>query len=197
MQKIPLIFFIVIFLLPQALSNHYFARARLINRDYEYKKMSSRSVAIRTSNGDNPVLFGEDFLGEKYYFTLSTNAQAYKIVTIRNDTMNNTLLFISTDTYRPNNPDQVYFYPETFKEFYNFLFTNDEEINLQTDDIIYNINKHSASDSYFHLTILMKTPIESTLNDTNEYKMRGLFLTSSEYFNLLSHSSHLLADLGL
>lgn len=199
-----IIIFLVTFLLPQTLSNHYFAKARLINREYESKlkssdrrKFESRSVDVVTTNGNNHVIHGNETSKEIYYFTLNSNAQNYKIVTIRNDTFNNTLMFISTDTYKQDNPEQIYFYPETFREFYNFLFTNDQELNMQADELIYNINKHSEAESFFHVTIMMKIPITSTQNDTSEYKLRGIWLSLSEYKTLLTHSSHFLADLGL
>lgn len=198
LRKNILSFLFLVNLLTSSFSNHYFARARLINRDYEHKKLASRSIDIKTPNERNHVIpVEEETFEEKYYFALSQVSPKYKIITIQNDTMNNTILFISSDTFRIDNPEQIYFYPETFREFYNFLFTDDQQLNLQADDIIYNISKHSNSDSFFHITILMKTPFDSTQNETNEYKMRGVWLSSTEYKTLLSLASQLLEDLGL
>ena len=144
-----------------------------------------------------------------YRISLSAENPSYKVLVLQKDSKTNqSILFINTFvTYKDNlgypfsqrrSADQIYFYPEVFQALVLFLFNDDKSITIKADDIQYIVHKQSSVDSFFHLTILMKIPINPTAQVENLiYKYRGIWLNLREYQFLLSRSSQILRDLNV
>lgn len=191
------------------IASSYSINSEAFLKSMEFRKYNTTESLKNIPSKQRRILErrNSDEYDDLYRVSLSADNPSYKVLVVQKDHVSNdTVLLLNTYVSHKDalgypyslrkSADQVYFYPRVFEAFINFLFSEDKILNITSSGDQYLIQKHSAQDSFFHLTILLKIGLTNEDQSQNS-QIRSVWLNQKEYQFLLSRSSQILRDLNV